>query len=609
MPNTSAGERVHTTTWKMHLWGYLRIMVWHCVRQVQHVTRPKKNQDHPGSRSTPKQWWCLKLPSSLPPQYKIHVRHSKCLSRAYSTITKPDKKEYEIYLVPRVWTGLPRNDQHHDQWHSTQTLQPWAWNHPCYRCRTRRNCIKRVPETGKRLLGANRPCQLSPHPLWKELLSDRESITHAVVGNDHTPIQPPGHPIWFIHRPSALDPNLQWQQDREWKSGEALPEGTRIPVHHEIPSRQKQLLRLPVTTSFTPHKLLQTATSRYDHIWRWWTLYQQVSNRWPTWCSNPDNGTAGYKAGPTATETYQLHTERPLNQWPWPHRVPPVVFHELAYYQGVMLRGTDYLFQTQSWHQAQGTLRLHVVDIAHEGHQGAVKFKQLLRAKVWFPQLDKMVDTKSQELPCLSSHHICSHSRPTKAIETSRSPLAVYWYILLGATTKWKTLVMIDEYTRYPEVEFTNSIGAWAVIPHIDRVFSTHGFPDSVKTDGGPPFNGTGSHEYQLYMKWAGVKTIVVSLEDPEANGLAENFMKPLSKVWHTAHIEGKNAKQEMHKFLWHYRLTPHTTTGPSRAPVQPQIHSAPTRATGTSTWPQNRSMKCTSQNKAKGLQRFQSEY
>ena len=68
-------------------------------------------------------------------------------------------------------------------------------------------------------------------------------------------------------------------------------------------------------------------------------------------------------------------------------------------------------------------------------------------------------------------------------------------------------------------------------------------------------------------MKWAGVKTIVVSPDDPEANGLAENFMKPLSKVWHTAHIEGKNAKQETYKFLRHYRATPHTTTG--KAPAE----------------------------------------
>ena len=70
-----------------------------------------------------------------------------------------------------------------------------------------------------------------------------------------------------------------------------------------------------------------------------------------------------------------------------------------------------------------------------------------------------------------------------------------------------------------------------------------------------------------MYMKWAGVKTVVVSPEDPEANRLAENLMKPLSKVWHTAYINGKNPKQEIYKFLRYYRAIPHTTTG--KAPAE----------------------------------------
>ena len=47
-------------------------------------------------------------------------------------------------------------------------------------------------------------------------------------------------------------------------------------------------------------------------------------------------------------------------------------------------------------------------------------------------------------------------------------------------------LVVIDEYSCYPEIEFVSSIGAKAVIPHIDKIFATHGFPEQVKTDGGP---------------------------------------------------------------------------------------------------------------------------
>ena len=129
-------------------------------------------------------------------------------------------------------------------------------------------------------------------------------------------------------------------------------------------------------------------------------------------------------------------------------------------------------------------------------------------------------------------------------------------------------LVIIDKYSRYPEVEFVTGTSARAVVPHIDITFTTHGFPEKVKTDGGPPCNGNDKHEYQMFMRWAGVKTLVVSPEDPEANGLAENFMKVLGKLWHIARIEGKHHTQEVYKFLRQYRATPHSTTGKPPAEV-----------------------------------------
>ena len=67
-------------------------------------------------------------------------------------------------------------------------------------------------------------------------------------------------------------------------------------------------------------------------------------------------------------------------------------------------------------------------------------------------------------------------------------------------------------------------------------------------------------------MKWAGVESRRVAPEDPEANGLAENFMKNVKKIWHSAIVEKKNPRQELCKFLRNYRSTPHTSTGKSPA-------------------------------------------
>ena len=57
--------------------------------------------------------------------------------------------------------------------------------------------------------------------------------------------------------------------------------------------------------------------------------------------------------------------------------------------------------------------------------------------------------------------------------------------------------VIIDEYSRYPEVGFVHRTSAQAVISHLDRVFSTYSFHEMAKTDGGLQFN---RHDYhQIY--------------------------------------------------------------------------------------------------------------
>ena len=70
------------------------------------------------------------------------------------------------------------------------------------------------------------------------------------------------------------------------------------------------------------------------------------------------------------------------------------VFKELTHWNGVILRGERLLIPDAEITPSTGTLRQQVVDTAHEGHLGIVKCKQLLRTKLWFPHLDKMVETR-----------------------------------------------------------------------------------------------------------------------------------------------------------------------------------------------------------------------
>ena len=112
-----------------------------------------------------------------------------------------------------------------------------------------------------------------------------------------------------------------------------------------------------------------------------------------------------------------------------------------------------------------------------------------------------------------------------------------------------------------------NSTSAEANIEAFDTIFSRHGYCENLTSDNGPPFNGNEYHLLQQYFHWAGIKhNPTDSAEDPEANGLAEAFMKHLAKIWHTAYIEHLNPIAEMNKHLQMVRATPHPTTGKSPA-------------------------------------------
>ena len=91
-----------------------------------------------------------------------------------------------------------------------------------------------------------------------------------------------------------------------------------------------------------------------------------------------------------------------------------------------------------------------------------------------------------------------------------------------------------------------------ANIAAFDHMFSRHGYCNILLTDNDPPFNGSGSHDLQQYLKWARIKHQPSrSAEDPEATGLMETFTKQhIKKVWDTAITKHSNQHAEFNKHL-----------------------------------------------------------
>ena len=205
------------------------------------------------------------------------------------------------------------------------------------------------------------------------------------------------------------------------------------------------------------------------------------------------------------------------------------------------------------------SLQRKAVDIAHESHQRISKTKALLREKVWFSGIDELVKTTLES--CLACQAVGKAAPPEPVRLTSMpdAPWDLVHVDFVGPLPSSEySLVVIDRYSRYPEVETVRSTKASSIIPKLDKIFATHGIPSIVKSDNGPPFS---SDEFSNYCKALGIKHDPVTPYWPQANGEVERFNQPLEKAIQTAVLEGRVWRQEINRFLLQYRTTPHSIT------------------------------------------------
>ena len=225
---------------------------------------------------------------------------------------------------------------------------------------------------------------------------------------------------------------------------------------------------------------------------------------------------------------------------------------ELTIHDGIVLRQSRILIPD--------SLQLRVVKLAHSAHQGIVKTKQLLREKVWFSGIDKLVETHLKGcIPCQSATVGSKQRDPIKTTPLPKHPWDELSADFAGPFPSGELLlIVIDDYSRFPEVQIVNSTSARTTIPKLMEMFSRFGTPSVLKTDNGAPFN---SGEFAAFAKKLGFKHRKITPLWPEANGEAERFVRTLNKFVHTCQAEHSDWRVELQDLLCQYRATPHTST------------------------------------------------
>ena len=242
-------------------------------------------------------------------------------------------------------------------------------------------------------------------------------------------------------------------------------------------------------------------------------------------------------------------------------------FQELSVQEGVLMRGDKVVIPD--------TLRVDTLDAAHLGHPGRESMTRQLRTSCWWPKMGPDVREYERScVPCLAS----VDRNTTPPMQIRETPDRAWQHCSADykgpiAAGKYYFHVLIDNYSRWPEVAMVTSTAFGKLGDKLEDSFGTHGIPESITHDNGPCYNG---RDWRRFGKKWGFESRHCTPEHPQANGIAERFMGVLVKVVHTAMASGQDPKVAVRRRLFNYRHTPHPSTGktPAELMIKRQIRT-----------------------------------
>ena len=265
-------------------------------------------------------------------------------------------------------------------------------------------------------------------------------------------------------------------------------------------------------------------------------------------------------------QVQQLAEQIP-RQWPSRYRDCPEALkpfyrcrEELGMVEDLVVRGERLL--------VPAILRPRLLAAAHEGHQGMVRTKQRMRQHFWWPGLDTAVEelVKTCEVCASSDKTAAPRKAPLHPVPLPDGPWEKLGIDFIGpmeggGQRQRFAIVLVDYYSKWPEVGFCSSPSTEAAIEFMESVAAREGYPSQLVSDNGTAFV---SAEFTTYLRRVGVQHVRVTPYHPRGAGAVERLNRVVKSALQTASKEKREWTQAMRQFLMAYRSTPHATTGRS---------------------------------------------
>lgn len=194
-------------------------------------------------------------------------------------------------------------------------------------------------------------------------------------------------------------------------------------------------------------------------------------------------------------------------------------------------------------------LQHEMLEKIHETHLGMVKSKQLAREYIFWPGIDKQIEDKITKCQICQQFRKLQHAEPLISHEIPDIPFYKVGIDFLQVKEQ-VFLLIIDYYSKFPEIIEMNNTSSEATITELKKVFCRYGIPNTVVSDNGPQFS---SREFKEFAAEYGFKCSFSNPMYPQSNGQAERYVQTIKRMIKKAKIENK----EVQLALLNYRNTP----------------------------------------------------
>lgn len=229
---------------------------------------------------------------------------------------------------------------------------------------------------------------------------------------------------------------------------------------------------------------------------------------------------------------------------------------ELCFYGNILLRGTRIVVPEKLQHR---TLQL-----AHSTHVGVDAMKQVLRTKVWWPDMDSMVKAFVKSCKECLLVSLPDPPEPLRRKELPTGPWDDVAVDFLGPLPSGEYLfIVVDYYSRYQEIEIMTSTTAKQTVWVLKKIFGRCGYPITMTADNGPQFV---SGEMKEYCEEVGITLNNTTPYWPQQNGEVERQNRDVLKFMRCCQSNGGDWQKEIYDYILVKNTSINSTTGKSPA-------------------------------------------